>query len=145
MCSDSYPILILSLFFLYHPYIPYILIQRFFLSSNVQLLWEGLDVARDIVAMSNWEQLVYNYANSVCTQNLCNLVQRFSGCLQRILCIHICLSGTLLVCTCAVYTHYSFPNSKSTIKLITPEPVKRSCFVGVFSSSLSPCGTKCCI
>ena len=26
MCSDSYPIPILSLFFLYHPYIPYFLI-----------------------------------------------------------------------------------------------------------------------
>ena len=30
MCSDSYPIPILSLFFLYHPYIPYFLIQRIF-------------------------------------------------------------------------------------------------------------------
>ena len=30
MCSDSYPIPILSLFFLYHPNIPYFLIQRFF-------------------------------------------------------------------------------------------------------------------
>ena len=30
MCSDSYPISILSLFFLYHPYIPYFLIQFFF-------------------------------------------------------------------------------------------------------------------
>ena len=29
MCSDSYPITILSLF-LYHPYIPYFLIQRIF-------------------------------------------------------------------------------------------------------------------
>ena len=30
MCSDSYPIPILSLFFLYHPYIPYFLIQKCF-------------------------------------------------------------------------------------------------------------------
>ena len=30
MCSDSYPTPILSLFFLYHPYIPYFLIQRIF-------------------------------------------------------------------------------------------------------------------
>ena len=30
MCSDSYPIPVLSLFFLYHPYIPYFLIQRIF-------------------------------------------------------------------------------------------------------------------
>ena len=30
MCSDSYPIPILSLFFLYHPYIPSFLIQRIF-------------------------------------------------------------------------------------------------------------------
>ena len=30
MCSDSYPIPISSLFFLYHPYIPYFLIQRIF-------------------------------------------------------------------------------------------------------------------
>ena len=30
MCSDSYPIPILSLFFLYHHYIPYFLIQRIF-------------------------------------------------------------------------------------------------------------------
>ena len=30
MCSDSYPIPILSLFFLYHPYIPHFLIQRIF-------------------------------------------------------------------------------------------------------------------
>ena len=30
MCSDSYPIPILSLFFLYHPFIPSFLIQRFF-------------------------------------------------------------------------------------------------------------------
>ena len=30
MCSDSYPIPSLSLFFLYHPYIPYFLIQRIF-------------------------------------------------------------------------------------------------------------------
>ena len=30
MCSDSYPIPILSLFFLYYPYIPYFLIQRIF-------------------------------------------------------------------------------------------------------------------
>ena len=30
MCSNSYPIPILSLFFLYHPYIPYFLIQRIF-------------------------------------------------------------------------------------------------------------------
>ena len=30
MCSDSYPIFILSLFFLYHPYIPSFLIQRIF-------------------------------------------------------------------------------------------------------------------
>ena len=30
MCSDSYPTSILSLFFLYHPYIPYFLIQRIF-------------------------------------------------------------------------------------------------------------------
>ena len=30
MCSDSYPIPILSLFFLYHSYIPYFLIQRIF-------------------------------------------------------------------------------------------------------------------
>ena len=30
MCSDSYPIPILSFFFLYHPYIPYFLIQRIF-------------------------------------------------------------------------------------------------------------------
>ena len=30
MCSDSYTIPILSLFFLYHPYIPYFLIQRIF-------------------------------------------------------------------------------------------------------------------
>ena len=30
MCSDSYPIPILSLSFLYHPYIPYFLIQEFF-------------------------------------------------------------------------------------------------------------------
>ena len=30
ICSDSYPIPILSLFFLYHPYIPYFLIQRIF-------------------------------------------------------------------------------------------------------------------
>ena len=30
MCSDSYPVPILSLFFLYHPYIPYFLIQRIF-------------------------------------------------------------------------------------------------------------------
>ena len=28
MCSDSYPIPILSLFFLCHPYIPYFLLQR---------------------------------------------------------------------------------------------------------------------
>ena len=30
MCSDSYPIPILFVFFLYHPYIPYFLIQRIF-------------------------------------------------------------------------------------------------------------------
>ena len=30
ICSDSYPIPILSLFFLYHPYILYLLTQRFF-------------------------------------------------------------------------------------------------------------------
>ena len=30
MCSDSYPIPILSLFFLYHPYIPPFLIRRIF-------------------------------------------------------------------------------------------------------------------
>ena len=30
MCSDSYPIPVLSLFFLYHPYILYFLIQRIF-------------------------------------------------------------------------------------------------------------------
>ena len=30
MCNDSYPIPILSPFFLYHPYIPYFLIQRIF-------------------------------------------------------------------------------------------------------------------
>ena len=30
MCSNSYPIPILSLFFLYHAYIPYFLIQRIF-------------------------------------------------------------------------------------------------------------------
>ena len=30
MCNDSNPIPILSLFFLYHPYIPYFLIQRIF-------------------------------------------------------------------------------------------------------------------
>ena len=30
ICSDSYPIPILSLFFLYHPYIPYFLNQRIF-------------------------------------------------------------------------------------------------------------------
>ena len=30
MCSDSYPIPILSLYFLYHPSIPYFLIQRIF-------------------------------------------------------------------------------------------------------------------
>ena len=30
MCSDSYPIPILSLFFLYHPYIPHFLIRRIF-------------------------------------------------------------------------------------------------------------------
>ena len=30
MCSDSYPIPILSFFFLYHPYIPSFLIQRIF-------------------------------------------------------------------------------------------------------------------
>ena len=35
MLSYSYPILILSLFFLYHPYIPYFLIQRFFLFSSL--------------------------------------------------------------------------------------------------------------
>ena len=30
MCNDSYPIPILSPFFLHHPYIPYFLIQRIF-------------------------------------------------------------------------------------------------------------------
>ena len=30
MCSDSFPISILSVFFLYHPYIPSFLIQRIF-------------------------------------------------------------------------------------------------------------------
>ena len=30
ICSDSYPIPILSLFFLCHPYIPYFLIERIF-------------------------------------------------------------------------------------------------------------------
>ena len=34
MCSDSYPIPILSLFFLCHPYILYFLIQRMFSFSN---------------------------------------------------------------------------------------------------------------
>ena len=39
MCSDSYPIPILSVFFLYHPYIPYFLIQRIFhLVSFLSLL-----------------------------------------------------------------------------------------------------------
>ena len=32
MCSDSYPIPILTLFFLYHPYIPYFLILHFLVS-----------------------------------------------------------------------------------------------------------------
>ena len=35
MCSDSYPIPTLSLFFLYHPYIPYFLIRRMFLFSSL--------------------------------------------------------------------------------------------------------------
>ena len=35
MYSDSYPIPIMSLFFLYHPYIPYFLIQFFFLFSSL--------------------------------------------------------------------------------------------------------------
>ena len=40
MCSDSYPIPILSLFFSYHPYIPYFLIRRilYFLVSFLFLL-----------------------------------------------------------------------------------------------------------
>ena len=35
MCSDSYHIPILSPILLYHPHIPYFLIQRFFLFSTV--------------------------------------------------------------------------------------------------------------
>ena len=41
MCSDSYPIPILSVFFLYHPYIPHFLIQRFFLFSSIGI---GYDI-----------------------------------------------------------------------------------------------------
>ena len=46
---------------------------------------------------------------------------------------------TLLVCTCALYVHHSFPNSKSTIK---PEPVKYCCFVNVFTDFFLPVGLK---
>ena len=38
MCSGSYSIPILSLFFLYHPYIPYFLIQIFFYFSSINAL-----------------------------------------------------------------------------------------------------------
>ena len=39
MCSDSYPIPILSLFFLYHPYVPYFLFQRIFFYFLVSFLF----------------------------------------------------------------------------------------------------------
>ena len=41
MCSDSYSIPILSLFFLYHPYIPYFLIQRIFHFLVLFVLYSG--------------------------------------------------------------------------------------------------------
>ena len=56
MCSDSYPIPILSLFFLCHPYIPYILIQRIFhfLVSFLFLLAYQSPVTRCTIVMLVW-------------------------------------------------------------------------------------------
>ena len=48
MCSDSYPIPILSLFFLYHPYIPYFLIQRIFHFIRVSVDTLYRDGANDV-------------------------------------------------------------------------------------------------
>ena len=57
MCSDTYPIPILSLFFLYHPHIPYFLIQRIFHFLVILDIMGPDNVNRNNIPMSAIQKL----------------------------------------------------------------------------------------